>query len=950
MRVHTLAKELNVSSKDIIQKCEAEGIHLKNHMSTVGAGLEATVREWFTEGAHETTVETAKRVDLEKVRKKKAKAKKKTTAQASSIGEEETKEVVPVGAADATAEALAAPAPSATETPVEATPSEQEKRLIITDEPQVQLPVQPAVEELAEKPAETEAIPVETVGHEAAPTVQPATEEPEPAVTAEEITIAEAEAEPTEVRAEAKPKKVKPAKKEPETVAPAGPQNVPLPAKLSGPRVVRYEAPEEYSVPKRGPRRRSSSTGPKEAQPKQPFEPIPVDLPGQSEKPGRGHRRSGGDDKARGGKRGSKRSYDAATLAGEKLSEWNDQDLAERRARLRGATGRRMVSRRATQKSGSRGQAAARITKAQVEEPITVKQLCGAIGVPFQQVFPVLKRDHNVLVGITNIIDKDVAELLATEFGVELKVVEAKTGLEKLKEEHAALPRNNMAIRPPIVTVLGHVDHGKTSLLDRIRKANIAGGEDGGITQHISSYHIKNDNIAVTFLDTPGHEAFTALRARGANLTDVVVLVIAADDGIMPQTVEAINHAKAAGVPIVVALNKIDLGTQNVTRIYTQLTEHDLTPSGDWGGQTDVIHTSATTGEGVDELLEHLTTLAELHEFKADLSVPATGIVVEAESRQGVGPVLQVIIKEGVLKVGDAIVCGNAYGKVRALHDDTGRKVPKLGPAMPAEIWGINEVPSAGDTFIKVGNVSRAKEIAQEVKQTRLTDARSSVKKARSLDDLIKQRSSADVNELNVIIKGDVDGSVDVLNQTLNRFPSDEVKLNVLHAGIGAVTDSDVHLADASDAIIIAFRVSIPATTRKVAEEQGVDIRTYKVIYDVTDDIKKALEGLLAPDEKIEQRGMAEVRELFRISKVGLIAGSYVREGVMSAKHFARVVRDGTVVRDNCKFDSLRRFKDDAKEVRSGMECGIRLEGFDDIKVGDMIECFEVIKVARTLD
>ncbi len=923
MRVHTLAKELNVSSKDIIAKCKAEGINLKNHMSTVGAGLEATVREWFSEGAHTTTVETAKRVDLQKVRKK-TRAKKKVTVPPADDVPGSLPEPV-----DAVAEPL--------ESPAEELVTDQQSRLIITDGP---APADTTDEQISETTPTTEA--------EAEPPVE---EAPQVAASAEPDVEPAETAAAVEAEAEVEPEpEVEPEDEEP--VAPAGPQNVPLPAKLSGPRVVRYEAPEEYSVPKRGPRRRPTTpAGPRPGvAPAAEFDPAEMQARNERAKAGGRRRGTATEERSRGKKISGRRESQAEQFVGEQLSEWNDQDLAERRARLKGATGRRLVSRRATQKMGG-GQAhtAARITEAQVEEPISIKQLCGAIGVPFQRLLPVLKRDHDILASITSIISKEVAELLAGEFGVELKVIEAKTGLDALKEEHEKIERKKLASRPPIVTILGHVDHGKTSLLDRIRKANIAGGEDGGITQHISSYHVKSHNFAVTFLDTPGHEAFTALRARGANLTDIVVLVIAADDGVMPQTIEAINHAKAAGVPIVVALNKIDLGTQNLTRIYTQLTEHGLTPSGDWGGDTDVIHTSAITGEGVEKLLEHLTTLADLHEFKADPTIPATGVVVEAESRQGVGAVLQVIVREGTIKVGDILVCGNAHGKVRALHDDSGKSVKKVGPAMPAEIWGMSEVPSAGDSFYQVENMQRAKEVSSEVRQTRLSDARSSIKKARSLDDLLKHRDRAAVNELNVIIRGDVDGSVDVLGHTLSQFPSDEVKLNVLHTGIGAVTDGDVHLADASDAIIIAFRVAVPTGTRKLAEDRGVDVRSYKVIYDVTDDIKKALEGLLAPDRVVEHRGVAEVREVFRITKVGLIAGCYVRDGMMAVKHRARVVREGAVIRDDCRFNSLKRFKDDAKEVRSGMECGIRLEDFDDIKVGDQIECFEVVEVARTL-
>jgi len=906
MRVHILAKELNVTSKDILDKCQAEGIDVKNHMSTLGPGLEATVREWFSEGAHATTIETSSRVDLIQAQRKRKPRKK--AVETSSGGGLDDDTAVAVADEEAPAESEERVVAAEVRTESERVSVEAPERVTVVDEPAI-----------SEAPAPAEVRPAAVAP--AAPTAE--------VVESAEVEAAEETAEP---------------------VKPAGPQNVPAPAKLSGPRVVRYEAPEEYTVPRRGPRRRTS-----EADSPAPDMGVPA---GESNERGRRKRGAGGAGgpategrpaAKRTGGRNAARSY---LESGERLHEWNDQDLAERRARLRGATGRRTVSRRAASRKGgpSSHVVTAPITEATVEEPIMVKQLCGALGVPFQRMIPVLHKEHGLMLTPTSIMTKEIAELVAVHFGVELHVVEAKRGIDRLREEHAALERKNLKQRPPIVTILGHVDHGKTSLLDYIRRARVAKHEDGGITQHISSYHFKKGKVAVTFLDTPGHEAFTALRARGAQLTDIVVLVVAADDGVMPQTIEAINHAKAAGVPVVVALNKIDLGTQNVTKIYGQLSEHGLTPSGDWGGQTDVVHTSATTGQGIDELLELLSTMAEVHNYEADPTIAAMGTVVEAENRQGAGAVLQVIIREGTLKVGDMVVCGNSFGKVRALHDDTGKAMRKVGPAMPAEIWGMNEVPSAGDHFFQVENMQRAKEIAEEVRGLRRTDAQASIKKARSLDDLVKQRTAADVTDLNVIIKGDVDGSVSVLETTLARFPSDEVKLTVLHSGIGAVTDSDVHLADASNAIIIAYRVTAPGKTRRLAEEHGVDIRFYKVIYDVTDDIKKALEGLLTPDEVSEQRGMAEVREVFRITKVGLVAGSYVREGTIANSHLARVVRDGAVVRDNCKFDSLRRFKDDVKEVRTGMECGIRLVGFDDIKVGDMIETFEIMKIARTLD
>lgn len=896
IRVHNLAKELGVTSKTILTKCASEGVDIKNHMSTVSAGLEATIREWFSEGAHKNVVEESERVDLKKARsavKRKTKTKKKAQVKA--------------GGGDSTDDSDSSVATAVEEPPVTEDEAPKKKSIKPSTQP-------------------TEAATVSTglvadAGVEA--------ESPETLSEKDTGTVGENEGAEKAAAAVEAPEPVEP-------VSPAGPQNVPTPAKLSGPRVVRYEAPEEHALPKRGPRRREDRTEELGISPA-------YDVPSRP----RGRRRT--ENAETGPPKRGRKGFNPDREASEKLSEWNDQDLAERQARLRGATGRRMSARRASEKTRSTTSSGP-ITSAEIHEPIIIKDYCAAIGQPFSRIFPILKRDHGLMLTTNSNLPAEIAEIVALEFGVEIKIVEAKTKLDEVSEEFEKLERKNLKTRPPIVAVLGHVDHGKTSLLDRIRRAGVAGGEDGGITQHISSYHYKRGDTAVTFLDTPGHEAFTALRARGAKITDVAVLVVAADDGIMPQTIEAINHIKAAQVPIVVALNKIDLGDQNVQKIYGQLTEHGLTPSGDWGGDTDVIHTSATTGQGVDDLLEHLSDLAEVLEFKADPTIPATGTVVESESRQGVGAVLQVIVKEGTLKVGDVVIAGHSYGKVRAIVDDRGKRLKKAGPSMPVELWGLNDVATAGDHFYVVSSMQRAKEVAEEVKAKRKVDARAQVNKARSIEDLLLQRTEADIPELNIIVRSDVDGSVDALVASLERFSGEQVKLNILHSGVGAVTDSDVHLANASDAIIVAFRVTATTQTRKLAEQLGVEIRPYKVIYDVTDDIKNAMEGLLAPDEIMEQRATVEVRQVIRMSKVGLVAGSYVRDGTVSVNQVARVVRDGAIVRENCKFASLRRFKDDVKEVRAGMECGIRLEGFDDVKVDDVIETFEVVKVARKLE
>ena len=977
MRVHILAKQLNVPSKTIIEKCRAEGIaSVKNHMSTLSAGLHATICEWFSDGSHDTAVETTSRVDLKKVRlKKKARQETpddtgtpQTVTTVADRGPEQiggdgkidqvaatAAEVVdvPIAPAEQPESESAEPVVEAS-APVEVIP-EPVAETPITEEPET--PAAPLAEPAStvDKPTEleVESAPVveqspepepsaEVVEQPAAevPTEAPESDEPataevpevmdaesaqaeEPAADAQQDETPSSEGDETE--AEAK-EDTPPAPDAPKP-QPAGPQNVPAPAKLQGPRVVRYEAPDrDVYTPRRRPTPRPAAEVDPGGGP-----PMPSDS-------GKAGRRKGRTAARRGG-HGS-----------ERLSEYRDRDLAERRERVAGATGRRIHRRRSSQPgSKSAPTQAGPKTEATVHEPVRLKEFCSETGLNFVQLFRVLNAEHNIVANINMTLPTETAELLALHFGIDLTVVPAKTLLDELGEEFTDRQRKKLKPRPPVVAMLGHVDHGKTSLLDAIRSSRVAVGEDGGITQHISSYHIETGNGAVTFLDTPGHEAFTAMRARGAQVTDVVVLVIAADDGVMPQTMEAINHAKAAEVPVVVALNKIDLGDQNLTKIYGQLAEHDLTPSGDWGGQTDVIRTSATSGQGITELLEHLADLSAILELKADPTVPAQGTTIEAETKAGVGSVVLVLIQEGTLRVGDFVVCGNACGKVRALVNDRGERITQAGPSMPVEVWGLDDVPLSGDKLYQVKNMQRAKSIAAETKQARVTDGRVQSTKATSLEDIFKQRDAGEIPELNIIIKADVDGSVAALKQSLSQFPDDEVRLSIRHAAVGAVNDSDVLLATACKGIIVAFRVDAPVGAKRLAEQHGVEIRPYRVIYDVCDDVKKALEGLLSPEERIEPRGAVDVRQVFHISKLGLVAGSYVTDGTIQRNHFAKVLRDGVIVRDRCRLASLRRVKEDVKEVRAGLECGIRLEGFDDVKQGDVIETYEVVEVPRTL-
>jgi len=511
----------------------------------------------------------------------------------------------------------------------------------------------------------------------------------------------------------------------------------------------------------------------------------------------------------------------------------------------------------------------------------------------------------------------------------------------------------NEQSRSPVVTILGHVDHGKTSLLDKIRKANVADGEAGGITQATSAFCVpvkagETERI-VTFIDTPGHEAFTEMRSRGAKVTDIVVLVVAADDGVMPQTIESINHAKSAGVPIVVALNKIDkeqATDDNIQRILGQLAEHDLN-SVDWGGTTEVIRTSAIKEIGIQDLLDILDYQAELLELKADFGGAAEGSVIEAHIAEGRGPVANILVQQGKLKKGDFVVAGKGYGRIRALIDENGKQVNEAGPSTPLAILGLNAVPEAGDKIYVVKSLKEAESSAKERTQQAREAALSREKI--TLDNIFDQMKTADIRELPVIVKGDVQGSIETLRSTIGKIGNNEAAIAIKHSAVGGINESDVNLAEACGGIIVGFNVTSSAKARRLAEQKGVEIRYYEVIYNLIDDLKSALEGLLDPEIKLEVLGHAEVREVFTVSKIGMIAGCYVTDGTIERNAQIRVTRDGIVVESDRKLTQLKRFKDDAKEVKSGQECGMKIEAYNDIKVGDVIECYKSLEVKRTL-
>ncbi|HHX50586.1 MAG TPA: translation initiation factor IF-2, partial [Clostridia bacterium] len=540
-------------------------------------------------------------------------------------------------------------------------------------------------------------------------------------------------------------------------------------------------------------------------------------------------------------------------------------------------------------------------------------------------------------------IDAETASIVANEFGIEaeIKIEKPITEIEDIDD-----PEDSLVLRPPVVTVMGHVDHGKTSLLDAIRETKVTAQEAGGITQHIGAYQVKVGDRKITFLDTPGHEAFTAMRARGAKVTDIAILVVAADDGVMPQTVEAINHAKAAQVPIIVAINKIDKPTANVERIKQQLTEYGLI-SEEWGGDTIFVPVSALKRQGIDQLLEMILLVAEVTELKANPNRPARGVVIEAKLDKGRGAVATVLVQKGTLMVGQNLVAGTVYGKVRAMFDDKGKKVKETGPSMPVEVLGLATVPEAGDIFDTVEDERLAKEIANQRQINRREQEFKQAGKI-SLDDLFKQMTAEGLKELNLVIKADVHGSVEALRQALVGLNTEEVKVNIIHDSVGAISETDVMLAAASNAIIIGFNVRPDINARRIAEDEKVEMRLYRVIYEAIDDIKAAMSGLLEPDYREYDLGQAEVRALFKVPKAGVIAGSYVIEGKITNKAKVRVIRDGVVVHEG-RLESLKRFKDDAREVVQGYECGIGIENFNDIKEGDIIEAFDFEEIKREL-
>jgi translation initiation factor IF-2 len=578
-----------------------------------------------------------------------------------------------------------------------------------------------------------------------------------------------------------------------------------------------------------------------------------------------------------------------------------------------------------------------------VPETITVAALAQKMSVKAAEVIKTLMKLGS-MVTINQVLDQETAMIVVQELGhtaKPAKLDDPESFLSEASEKHDvdALPR------APVVTVMGHVDHGKTSLLDYIRRTRVASGEAGGITQHIGAYHVNTPRGMITFLDTPGHEAFTAMRARGAKVTDLVVLVVAADDGVMPQTIEAIHHAKAAKVPLVVAVNKVDKPEANPEKIRQELAGQEVVPE-EWGGDTMFQDVSAKSGDGIDSLLERILLQAEVLELKAPRDAPARGVVIESRLDKGRGPVATILVQSGTLKRGDIILAGAVFGRVRAMLDEAGHPIHEAGPAIPVEIQGLSDIPVAGEEMIVLGDERKAREIAL-FRQGKFREVKLAKQQTANLEGMFDQMAAGS-KTLSLIIKADVQGSFEALSHALQKLSTDEVKVNIIHSGVGAITESDVNLALASNAVIIGFNTRADATARKLVQSHGIDLRYYNIIYEVVDEVKSALSGMLAPEKKESVIGLVEIRQVFRISKVGTVAGCYVLEGVVKRGGQIRLLRDNVVIHSG-ELDSLKRFKDDVREVKAGFECGLSVKGFDDLKVGDQVEVYEVVEIARSL-
>ena len=1000
IRINQLARELGVTSKDILEKLKAEEMETQapNHQSAVSLGLAETIREWFSGQGASTAVEIAPPVAKAKPshpRKKKVDAEEAEHSSLPIDGEDEAENEAiaapsmppeeqaptPVVEAVVVPHAEHAQSPQTIET---VSPADAPVEAVVPASLVVEAPTLPAtlsidapsseVEEFiapaaADHTADHTAHTADHTDHtdhtaapiEAAP-VRPAAESPAEAVpSAERHVMPPAPAHPAHP---AKPI-VKHGPRTPSptvriaptsTTAPARRAKfVPEPAKIMGPRVVRVEKEETVNI---GPNR---SRGPRMPDSDGPTVTPAVPRGGRGVKVTEEEETAEKEKEKKKGRSLSSRRRGADGRRGEaleKLKEYTDADLLERQERLAAATGYRtsVDSHMKRQDRTEQHQQAKSIVQkgepVEIEEPITVRSLSAALGLKTNDIIGKLMR-QGVFATLNQSLDIEAASKIALEWGLELKIRQEPTLEELLMTEFRSriFDPNDLVSRPAVVTILGHVDHGKTSLLDKIRNANVAAGEAGGITQHTAAWMVEMQAEAgvkrVTFIDTPGHQAFTAMRARGANMTDVVVLVVSAVEGVQPQTVESINHAKAAGVVIVVAMNKVDRPDAGPDMVLGQLAKEGLNPV-EWGGDTEVIRTSATTGEGIKDLIEMLDYQSALLQLKTDPTAPAQGTVIESQMAAGLGPVATVLVQDGTVRPGDVLLCGRTYGKVRRMLNDRGEALTVATAGMPVVISGLSGLPNAGDKVFQLNDLDRAKNICED-RQTEQREKHLGSKTAVSLDNLLDTIKQEDMKEVRLVIKADVAGSVETLEKAVVETSSSEVRVRVIHAAAGPINESDVELADASKAVIIGFNVAPDESARAMAEQRRIEVRQYRVIYEILDDLKKALSGMLEPEIREKYHGRSEVRQIFKVSRLGNIAGCMVIDGHIQRGSKIRLIRDGRIVVEEMMLESLRRGKEDAKEVKQGFECGMKLAGYDDIKIGDIFEAYIRETIQRTL-
>jgi len=950
IRVYELARELKIESKKLVDDLNAGGLQVKNYMSTLDEAMASKARKIVSGSVSEVVVEKRVKPRVIRRRKKIVQVEPKPV-EPKEEGEEPSTDGAPETIPESpVVEEASSPAPTEVE---KARTAEKIETAVSDDDAQapaeviVKAPEAPDVEapkEEAKAPDATVVAPPpevsdETVGEKPevieeespvqAPPVSTKPAEKETPSEKEEAVVKEKKTPSPEKPVKAKGKKGKKRKSEKPAKIISPPEEGPLKNILARETERKAEKPKPVR-PKRGPSGPVSEI-PQPSLPPKVIEPLPDD--GKPSKKKKGWKKEVEDPTQKRGviKRKKKEVYERADLY---------QDRGKKHKGKKGGKKAREVPRKFKQTEITTPKAIKRRIK--VQETVTVTDLAKAMGTKATELLKRLMK-LGVMANINQSLDFETASLVADELGFEL-------GLDSFEEESFFADvedsPENLVPRPPVVTIMGHVDHGKTSLLDYIRESNIIGGESGGITQHIGAYYVKREGGDIVFLDTPGHEAFTAMRARGAKITDIIVLVVAADDGAMPQTKEAINHGRAANIPIVVAINKMDKANADPDRVKRELAELDLAPE-EWGGDTLLGEISAKTGAGVDDLLQLILLQAEMLELSGNPNREARGSVVEAELDKSRGPVATVLIQNGTLKPGDQFVCGEHFGRVRAMLDSRGQKMTSAGPSVPVVLYGISGVPMAGDEFIVVKDEKVAKQIIEHRKEKSKKQEGTKTGLV-SLDDLYDRIKDGGVKELNIILKADVQGSAEALAESLIKQSTDAVKLQVIHSATGGITESDVTLASASDAIILGFNVRANPRVLALAEKENIDIRFYNVIYNAINDVRLAMAGLLEPILKENIIGHAEVREIFRVPKIGTVAGCHVTDGHVERNAKIRLLRDDVVVFDG-KISSLRRFKDDVKEVQSGYECGIGLDNFGDIKPSDVFEVYQLEEVAAEL-